>query len=60
MFRYIIEIFCKDTTVGLCQLERNKTFRVFKNKYPDILFNSRYISSSFKNSFSIGQTAYHL
>lgn len=60
MFRYLFEIFCKDTIIGLCPLEKNKTTRIFKNKYSNALFKSNYVKSSFYNSFAIDQTVYHL
>ena len=60
MFRYLIDIFCKDTTIGLCQIERNKKNRIFKNKYSNTLFNKKYNNNYFFNSFTIDQTAYRL
>ncbi len=60
MFRFLFDIFCKDTTIGLCQIEKKKNIRIFKNKYSNILFNNKDNSQYFFNSFTIDQTAYRL
>ncbi|MBQ4122323.1 hypothetical protein IJD44_01165 [bacterium] len=59
MLKYIFDIFCKDTTVGLCHLgiydEKNTI-----SSQVDSSISSDYISSVFKDSISIGQIVYHL
>lgn len=60
MLKFFIEIFCKDTTIGLCEIEHKKISGIFKSKYPDIMFKNNYVKSAFQNSFTIGQTVYHL
>ena len=60
MFRYFFDIFCKDTEIGLCQIEKKNYYRIFKNKYSATLFNTKHNNNYFFNSFSIDQTAYRL
>lgn len=60
MFRYLIDIFCKDTLIGLCEVDNKRISDVFKSCYPDILFRQSYVKDAFKNSFTIDQTVYHL
>ena len=72
MLKYLIEIFCKDTHIGLCDLglcnksysskniHQNKKSGTYKNMYSDKLFTNDYIDFAFKDSFSIDQIACHL
>ncbi len=60
MFKYLCEIFCKDTIIGLCQLEKNGKNILFKNNYSKELFSNKYFKESFSQCFTIGQTAYRL
>ena len=55
MFKYIFEIFCKDTTVGLCQIEKGKRkmYTFSQNQYYKPY-------NPFSENFFIGQTACHL
>ena len=59
MFHYIIDIFCKDTIVGLSQFQDIKHNTIYKNKY-SALFNTKSCRKSNGNRASIGQFAYHL
>lgn len=52
MLNFIIEIFCKDTIIGLCSFEDIRKNRLYKNKYSplfkkreesQIRFNTRFI-----------------
>ena len=58
MLKYIFDIFCKDTTIGLCQIEAKKSNlnKIFSNNFENV----RKIDFSLKNNYSIGQTVYHL
>ncbi len=59
MLAYIIDIFCKDTIIGLSQFEDIKRKTIYKNKYSS-LFKERKEYPN-KNPFSVtGQFAYHL
>ena len=72
MVKYLIEIFCKDTHIGLCDLGLsdnsfsskkncfNKKSGTYKNMYADKLFTKEYIDFAFQDSFSIDQIACHL
>ena len=58
MLKYIFDIFCKDTTIGLCQIEgRRKNLKKVFSKGIQI---ANKIDFSYKNNYSIGQTVYHL
>lgn len=59
MFKYIFDIFCKDTTIGLCQLENRTSFLFHKTTVPkqNSYKNSTY---PFRTDFFIDQTAYRL
>lgn len=58
MLKYIFEIFCKDTTIGLCQIENSK--KNFKKFFSSNVHKMNKIDFSFKNNYSIGQTVYRL
>ena len=59
MFRYIFDIFCKDTTIGLCQIDKRSS--LFSPKIPAPKQNT-YKNSTypFRSDFFIDQTAYRL
>ena len=59
MFNYFIEVFCKDTVIGLSSIEKNKVRRIYKSKYSNTLFSPDYQKSAF-NCFTIDQTPYLL
>lgn len=59
MVKFIIEIFCKDTIIGLCQFEDIRKNRLYKNKYSP-LFKKREESRIKFNTMFIGQTACRL
>ena len=59
MFKYIIDIFCKDTVVGLSDFDDIKKNTIYKNKYSS-LFNIRKEYKLNSKTFSIDQFAYHL
>ena len=58
MLKYIFDIFCKDTVVGLCEIESRK--KNFKKFFSNGVNNVKKVDFSFKNNYSIGQTVYHL
>lgn len=57
MLKYIFDIFCKDITIGLCQLDDDKA--KVNISYFKSIANRKNIISSFNDSVSIGQTVYH-
>lgn len=59
MFKYLFDIFCKDTTIGLCQIESDEK-EPYSYSYIRSIANKDYISMMFKDSISIDQIAYHL
>ena len=59
MLSYIIDIFCKDTIVGLSQFEDVKKSRIYKNKYSSLFKTRKEYKHKGYKSFT-GQFAYHL
>ena len=41
MIIFIIDIFCKDTVIGLCQFEDIKRRKLYKNNYSPLFKKSR-------------------
>ncbi len=71
MFRWFIDIFCKDTIVGLSNIEKNRVekiqnknsykneIRLYKNFYSPLFKTNNGTVKKFKNSFT-DPIAYHL
>ncbi len=59
MFMFLFDVFCKDTAIGLCQIEAKSSDILFRNNYDNRLFKSNYVKNNFENSFTIDQTLYH-
>lgn len=60
MLKYLFEIFCKDTKIGLCQIDADYNSDSSSYSYFRSITNKHYISEIFKDSISIDQIAYHL
>ncbi len=54
MFKFIIDIFCKDTIIGLSQFENIRKNSIYKNKYSS-LFKEKKNICNFTDRY-----AYHL
>ena len=59
MLNFIIDIFCKDTIIGLTQFESKKYKQLYKNKYTT-MFRKERNNPNRNKYFSIDQYAYHL
>ena len=59
MFSYIIDIFCKDTIVGLSQFEDIRKRKIYKNKYSSLFKPRKEYKYDINKPFT-GQFAYHL
>lgn len=59
MIKFIIDIFCKDTIIGLSQFEDIKKRKPNRNKYSSLFKQREEQKISFDNHF-IGPIAYHL
>lgn len=59
MLKFIIDIFCKDTIIGLCQFEDIKKRKIRRNNYSPLFKQKEEQKISFDNHF-IGPIAYHL
>ena len=61
MIKFFIDIFCKDTIIGLCQFEDIKTRkrRTYRKNNPP-LFKQREESKVKYDNYFIGPMAYHL
>lgn len=59
MLKYLFEIFCKETTVGLCSLEKDKN-QPGSGFYSGLISYNKDTASVFRKSIAIGQTVYHL
>ncbi len=57
MFNFIIDIFCKDTVIGLSGFENIRKNTIYKNKFSS-LFKNIPEDETFLNSMFIGQIAY--
>lgn len=61
MIKFFIDIFCKDTIVGLCQFEDIKTRKRYSyQKKTSPLFKQREESKVKYDNYFIGPMAYHL
>lgn len=59
MFKYFIDIFCKDTVIGLSEFEYIRNNRLFKNKYSSLFKNKK--EYLFQNLYGpTGRYVYHL
>lgn len=59
MLNFIIDIFCKDTIIGLSEFESRKYKSIYKNKYSS-LFKVKKGYTGRNRFYSIDQYAYHL
>ena len=59
MVKFIIDIFCKDTIIGLSQFEDIRKNKLYKNKYSPLFKKAKKEKIRF-NTLFIDQTAYHL
>ena len=59
MLKFIIDIFCKDTIVGLSQFDSKRYKSLYKNKYSSLFKKTKEYSYK-RKYFSTDQYAYHL
>ena len=55
MFKFFFDVFCKDTAIGLCQIERSKRSKIYRNNYSKQIFSNKPDNNGFK-CFTIDQT----
>lgn len=60
MVKYLIDIFCKDTNIGLCSIGLAKKSGTYKNMYPKKMFVKDCRKPAFNDSFSIDPIVCHL
>ncbi len=51
MFKFFFDVFCKDTAIGLCEIERLNRSKIYKNNYSERLFSNKSDNSKFKCFF---------
>lgn len=59
MIKYFIDIFCKDTVIGLCAIKETKRKKLYQKNYSPLFDKREETNINIKNHF-IGPIAYHL